>query len=492
MISNPKLYEINTRVFLRRYDFENKRAKLKDVPLSFWENIAERGFHYVWLMGIWETCSSTIEEHCFQEGLVQSYDRALKDWTRSDVIGSPYAINRYELNEDIATNDELKFFRKVLHSLGLKLILDFVPNHFSVDSVIQETHPDLFLSATEEQLQFDPHTFFRSKKEPVKILAHGRDPFFPAWTDTLQLNYYNPDTRQYMTDILVEIMDKCDGVRCDMSMLVMNNIFSNTWRGVIDSEKFPTPQNEFWLDAISRVKKLNQNFLLLAETYWDLEWDLQQLGFDFTYDKKLLDRLKDGSPQSIRDHLLAEMPYQKRSIRFIENHDEDRATHSLGSDRSLAAAVIISTIQGMQLFYDGQCQGSRVKLPVQLGREPKSQEVKSINKFYDKLFEITSHEIFQLGDWKLLEPTWAGDVNYTFDNFLAWSWSYKGHNRLIIVNYSDTVSQCRVKMTLEGYGENFKLIDLLNKNSYVRSTEEVIGVGLFVELHAYKCHIFSY
>jgi 1,4-alpha-glucan branching enzyme len=492
MGTNPKLYEINIRTFLRRYDTSEKRATFKDIPLTFWKNLADKGFNYIWLMGVWETCSSVIPEHCFQEGLVNSYNRALKNWTKEDVIGSPYAINRYKINPDIGSEEELKFLRKIIHSLGMKLILDFVPNHFSVGTVYKENNPDLFLHASEEDIKDDPHTFFRSKVNPEIIFAHGRDPFFPAWTDTIQLNYFNPETRAFMINTLLDIIELCDGVRCDMSMLVMNNIFLNTWRGVINTGHIQQPEVEFWKEAIEKVKSENQNFLLIAETYWDLEWELQQLGFDFTYDKKLLDRLKDGTPRSILEHLKADLSFQLKSVRFIENHDEERATQSLGTERSYAAAIIISTIQGMQLYYNGQFSGHRIKLPVQLGKEPNEHEVKSILKFYDNLFEITNHEVFKKGIWRLLDVNASWEGNNSFNNILAWNWSFAGHQRLIVVNYSNTVSQGRIKLDVEGYEENFKLIDLLNNTTYWRNSEEVHHTGLFIELQAFRSHIFSY
>nr|HRI48090.1 glycosidase [Ignavibacteriaceae bacterium] len=85
------LYEINIRTFLRRFDSGDKKATVKDIPLTFWKGLAEKGIDLVWLMGVWETCDSVISNHCFPEGLVSSYDRALKQWSKEDVIGSPYA-----------------------------------------------------------------------------------------------------------------------------------------------------------------------------------------------------------------------------------------------------------------------------------------------------------------------------------------------------------------------------------------------------------------
>src|SRR5690606_525853 len=110
------------------------------------------------------------------------------------------------------------------------------------------------------------------------------------------------------------------------------------------------------------------DLLFIAEVYWDLEWALQQQGFDYTYDKRLYDRLRAADARPARDHLHAEMAYQERLLRFIENHDEPRAAAAFGVQRSMAAAVLSFTVPGARLLHDGQLEGRTVKTPVQLGR----------------------------------------------------------------------------------------------------------------------------
>lgn len=492
MIRNPHIYEINTRVWLRRFDSESRQATLSDVPLEYWKQLSDSGIHFIWLMGIWKTCDSLIDRCCFQESLVTSYNKALKDWHKEDIIGSPYAVDDYEINPAIGTSDELKQLRLTLNQLGMKLILDFIPNHFSADSKVKKNNPEVFLQCKEEFLLQEPHTFFRSKFHKDIIFAHGRDPFFPAWTDTVQVNYFSNEARNFMIKKLEQISSIADGVRCDMAMLVMNNVFNNTWRGVIDEEKFPYPKDEFWKLAIENIKKNTPDFIFIAEAYWNLEWDLQQLGFDYTYDKRLLDRLKDGTPKTVVDHLKAELEFQEKSMRFIENHDEDRAITSLGFERSLAAAIIISTTIGMRLFNDGQYEGKRIKLPLQLGREPKEHINQATLKFYEKLNKITISEVFHNGKWELLEALKVWEKNYSSENIIAYTWTLNSDHRLIVVNYSSSISQCRLKLDVKNFPDEFKIFDLLNNKEYIRSSEEVYHLGLFIELAGWQSHIFKY
>ncbi|MCX6151147.1 MAG: alpha-amylase family glycosyl hydrolase [Ignavibacteriales bacterium] len=491
MITHPKLYEINTRVWINKFSLDKKKISLTEIPDQVWKDLADKGINIVWLMGIWKTNPALTQKYCLEDFLIRNYEKALKDWKLEDVIGSPFAIDEYIVNPDLGDFEILGNLREKLNSFEIKLFLDFIPNHFSAGSNLIKNNPEIFLPADEEMYSKDKYTFFKPEGAS-QIFAHGRDPFFPAWQDTIQVNYISPEAVAFMIDTLYKIAKYCDGVRCDMAMLALSNVFFNTWRGVLNKLGFSKPDREFWQLAIKRVKEHFPDFIFMAETYWDLEWDLQQLGFDYTYDKKLTDRLNWGNVRDIRNHLMAELDYQNKLVRFIENHDEERAEILFGRNRSKAAAVVMSTIPGIRFYYDGQFEGKKIKLPVQLGREPNEKVNQSVQDFYFKLLRITKEEVFHLGIWKLLTALPAWEHNNTFSNMLAWNWNYKNENRLIVVNYSDQKSQCRLKLDVGDYDENFEIIDLLNDYVYLRSSEEVYHTGLYVELQAFQSHIFAY
>jgi Alpha amylase, catalytic domain len=489
---NPSIYEINTRVWLRRFDKEGKKAVLSDVPPDYWDSLREKGIDYVWLMGVWQGCESTIEKYCFEENLMKEYSRALKGWKREDVIGSPFAIDDYNVNPAVGTYESLIELKTLLNSKGMKLLLDFVPNHLSANSSVIKSNPYVFLGVGKEFFNRDPHTFFQPFESEKAYFAHGRDPFFPAWQDTIQINFFSIDARTFLCNVLINLTKMCDGVRCDMAMLPLNNVFKNTWGTLLPSYGFEIPKTEFWAEAIRKVKEVRPDFLFIAETYWDLEWNLQQLGFDYTYDKKLTDRLGYAPNIPIKEHLMAETSYQQKSLRFLENHDEDRAIAVFGKEKSKAAAVIISTILGMRFYFDGQFEGKKIKLPVQLGREPEEIPVIGMREFYTKLLKITSKEPFRHGLWKLLEADQAWENNHTNENLFAWSWNYDNEKRLVIVNYSDQLSSCLIKFDVSGDLDEFTLDDLLNDKSYKRFPKEIANRGLYIELKPWQSHIFSY
>ncbi len=491
IIRQRSLYEINVRVWLRKFDTEGKRATLKDVPLSYWDYLAELGIENVWLMGVWETPAAAIKKYCFEPFLIDEYKKALKDFTYKDVIGSPYAIEDYKVSANVGGEEELLRTKEELNKRGINLILDFISNHFSAESSLLKTNPEIFLKTNEENFKEDPYTFFKIEGEG-SFFAHGRDPFFPAWSDTAQVNYFDERAREFMVNRLKRVAEISDGVRCDMAMLSLNNVFKNTWGKVLTDANYPTPENEFWQTAIDSVKSVKPQFLFIAEAYWDLEWQLQQLGFDYTYDKSLMDRLKGSFADAIRDHLRAEEEYQLKSVRFIENHDEPRAINYLGYDKSKAAAIIISTIQGMRMYFDGQFEGERIKLPVQLGRKPKEKPVNSLKNFYLKLLKIAKNPVFKYGDWKLLHPSTAWDGDFTYRNIVAYLRSYENEYRLVVVNYSTEISAARLRFNVVSEKEEIILIDLLNNEKYKRNIKEIGEVGLYVKLSPFQAHLFAF
>ena len=485
----PSIYEINARVWIKKFNNVNS---ILDVPEEYWKSLSEKGFDFIWLMGIWETVPESVNEYCFSEELIPGYNRALPDWQKNDIIGSPYAINSYNINPIFGDHDTILTLKNNLNKLGLKLILDFIPNHFSSLSNLLNTNPEIFLTTSEDKYQDDPITYFTGPDK--EIYAHGRDPFFPAWQDTVQVNYFKQEARDFMLSELARISNICDGVRCDMAILNLNNIFNNTWGGCLKSNGHSKPVTEFWDDAIFAIKSKKPNFLFIAEAYWNLEWQLQQLGFDYTYDKKLTDRLLSSHAKEIHEHLQAEKDYQFKSVRFIENHDEERALTNFGIEKSKAAAVVIGTIPGMRFFNDGQFEGKKTKLPVQLGREPEEKSNPDIEKFYSRLLKVINDDVVKKGKWDLLEtiPVWENHNILSYKSILAWQLSHEDKKCLVAVNFDENQNSCRIKLSTDSGKKLIDFEDVINNTIYIRETDEIESQGLFIELKPYDYHILVY
>jgi len=230
----------------------------------------------------------------------------------------------------------------------------------------------------------------------------------------------------------------------------------------------------------------------MAEAYWDLEWELQQQGFDYCYDKRLYDRLVHENAECVRLHLLADMSYQKRLIRFIENHDEPRAALTFYLQKERAAAVTIATLPGAKLLHEGQLEGRKVKLPVQLGRRPFETVDKSLQIFYHDLLRAIHTVSIREGEWRLCERSgWPDNPSYL--NLVAWSWCKGEERHLIVVNLSDRRSQGRVRLPWKDLGGRaWRLKDVFRGEVYERDGSEMLEPGLYVDLEDWGFHFLKF
>ena len=263
--SQPYLYEINTWPWLEAISKTEGRAiDLGTVPDRYWDEIADLGFDGVWLMGVWQRSPAGIGIALTNEDLRVSFDAALPDWQPYDVVGSPYCVRGYVVDDHFGGRSALASARQALAARGMGLILDFVPNHVAPDHPWTSSLPELFVAGTADELQTDPKSFVEIDGQ---VLANGRDPYFPAWPDVVQLNAFAPALRAVVIETLSEIAEQCDGVRCDMAMLVMNDVFARTWGDRVGS----APESDYWPTVIPAVREAYPGFLFLAEAYWDLE-----------------------------------------------------------------------------------------------------------------------------------------------------------------------------------------------------------------------------
>ena len=482
----PALLEINTRVWLRRLSHEaGKRVTLANVDDAILDDIARRGFDWIWLLSAWQTGIASRAVSRGNAAWQAEFRSALPDLTEDDICGSGFAITAYEVDDALGGKAALAEFRARLATRGLRLMLDFVANHTALDHPWVKTHPDFYVQGSEQDLAAAPGNYCRADTDQEgRILAHGRDPSFPGWQDTLQLNYANESLQAAQLAELATIAEQCDGLRCDMAMLLLPEVFQRSW-GMT-----PAP---FWPKAIASVRQAHRGFTFLAEAYWDLERELQQQGFDYCYDKRLYDRLRQGDAGAIRAHLGAGLAYQDRLARFLENHDEPRAAAIFPWPRHQAAAIVTYLAPGLRFFHQGQLEGARVKVPVHLCRAPAEAPNMDIASFYDRLLAALGAESFRSGAWQLIppQPAWAG--NPTWRDFISYAWQVPDGGRyVVVVNCSDHQSQCRLQLPFSGLaGLQFRLADMMGSEVYRRAGDALSAPGLYIDLGAWCSNIFK-
>jgi glycosidase len=362
----------------------------------------------------------------------------------------------------------------------VRLILDYVPNHVAPDHPWVTEHPEFFIQGDDDDLKADPAGWLRVGGH---VLAHGRDPYFPPWPDVVQLNAFAPAARAATARTLADIAGQCDGIRCDMAMLMFNDIFAKTW----GSRAGQRPDEEFWPAVIAGLRSGHPETVLIAEAYWDTEWALQQQGFAFCYDKRLYDRILGSDPSEVRGHLLADLSYQSRMVRFLENHDEPRIADELPAVLQRAAAVSIATLPGATFWHQGQFEGRRVPVPVFLDRRADEGPDEQLAAWHRDLLRVVAEHRVRTGAWQLLEAGGWPD-NQSCQNLLAWAWTpaddaggVRGH--LVVVNLSEAPAQAQVPLPWPDLpGRRLSLVDLLSGDDFARDGDQLADPGMYVEL----------
>lgn len=483
----PSLYQVNTRVWLTELSRNlGRKATLDDIPDAELDRLAQLGFDWVWLLSVWQTGLAAQRISRSNPEWRREFQETLPDLREEDISGSGFAITGYTVPQNLGGEAALARLRERLRQRGLRLMLDFVPNHMGLDHPWVEDHPEYFIAGTELDLARTPQNYTWVKRQRGDLLlAHGRDPYFPGWPDTLQLNYGNPATQEAMIGELTRMAGQCDGVRCDMAMLILPEVFERTWG--LRSEPF-------WPKATQRVRQRVPNFTFMAEVYWDLEWTLQHQGFDFTYDKRLYDRLREHQARPVREHFHAGLDYQHKLARFLENHDEPRAAATFPPGIHEAAAVITFLSPGLRFFHQGQFQARKKRISPHLSRGPDEPSDPRLALFYEGLLAVLRQPVVRDGQWQLLDcvPAWEG--NWTWDSFLAFGWQGSAPERLLaVVNFAPNQSQCYVRLPFPDLGgKAIRLQDRLGTALYERDGNALCQSGLYLDLPPWGFHVFEF
>ncbi len=481
----PSIYEINTHLWLNELSrLYGVTITLANVPEEIWDALAGFSFDAIWLMGVWQRSPAGLALALDNKDRVRAFAAALPDLKQEDLVGSPYSIRDYVVDDHLGGREGLAAARAELARRDIGLILDFVPNHTAPDHPWIESHPEYYIRGTAEELAGSPNDYFAAGDT---VIARGRDPYFPPWPDVAQLNGFHPGLRAATVDLLLDIAGQCDGVRCDMAMLMNTDIFRRTW----GERAGDAPAEEYWREIIPAVRAQYPDFCFIAEVYWQMEWEMQQLGFDFCYDKRLYDRLVRDTAAEVRSHLSADTAYQERLVRFIENHDEARAAAVFPGGRAMAAAIAAYTLPGAKLFHQGQFEGATAHLPVFLTRRPSEPVDRALHAFYRRLANEIQCPALRDGEWRLCALNGWPD-NTSYNNLAAWCWEAGEDRRVVVVNLSPHTSQARVQLPWPDLaGQNWVFFDVMDERTYEWSGDEVLNVGLFVELAPWGQHFFA-
>jgi glycosidase len=475
--NHPTLYEISTRPWL--YELSQKYGKeitkLRNIPLEEFDYLSNKGIEIIWMMGIWK-----LGNYGLEYDKKNDYSNVLPDWTKDDVIGSPYSIVEYTCNPEIGTNDDLIWLREQINKRNMKLMLDFVPNHSAVDAPTAITNQKLYIRA--------PDGTKDSKKYTESGIAYGKDPYFDPWMDVIQWNYWETDTRVFMKNNLLTVLKYADGARCDMAHLILNDVFGKTWEEELKAWNYQRPTTEFWEYAFEEVKSKYPNAILLAEVYddWQIEL-LYQLGFTYTYDKALLDKLR-GSPKDVKEYI--QEKEWSHATHFVENHDENRIIANVDGniEKAKVAGALACTLGGMAFFNHGQWNGYKNKLDVHLRRGASEPINTKVLGYYKRLTDIIKDPAFKSNNYFYIKDI-KGDKA---DDFIAYIRNDESSYYLVVINYGESDGCVEVPIyNIEGSGE-IKLREMIDEVEYYRNIDIIKEKGFTVCLDGYHAKIFKY
>jgi hypothetical protein len=422
------LLQVPARPWLARLECAAGRPLgFADVPDAELDAIRARGFDGIWLMGVWTTGPRARRLALSSQPLQQAYESLLPDWEPADVGGSPYSIAAYEPLAERGGRASLARLRARLRERGLGLVLDFVPNHLGIDHAWLDDHPDRLVRGSARLLAREPGNWFvhTTSDGEDRVFAHGRDPHFAGWTDTVQVDLRRRGARRALAEILRDVASLADGLRCDVAMLPLADVFARTW-GPPD----PSEAGDFWTEAVSLARDAHPELVLFAEVYWGLGPRLLALGFDWVYDKDLLDALVGGDLAAVGAHVARPSAEHAGRVRFLENHDERRAPEALGS-RDRAAATVAYGLPGVRFFQSGQAEGWTRQVPVQLRRAPDEPVDEARREFYEGLFRFLQDDVVHRGAWS---PLLANAEDAVLPGVFASLWTLGEQRRLFAAN----------------------------------------------------------
>lgn len=502
--NSPTFYSINTRLFLNQLSRkENKYIDIDSVPEKYWENLFDK-FDCFWFIGI-NSPSQASKQIC--QRYPDSVRYAKSDVKPEDIVDSPYAVyDHSQINPRVAKNWEI-WDKKLdyFHQHGKKVFLDFVANHTAVDNPWAFSHPQRFIQATKEQYQSNPDNYYSvvAADGETHYLAYGRDPYSGNWIDTLQLNYANPETQQAMKDILLNLVNHCDGVRCDMAMLLNPHTFIKTWSDHLSSEEINfLINNEFWPKTIAEVKTRakdlgKKDFTFIAEAYggnggeeyYEPLSKLEKV-FDCLYDKGFYDelvQLKLNQSEAFYSHLkndIFNITENGHKVIFFGNHDEKRAIAMFGKELSKSVALLCSLVSNnMLLIHQDEEKGFRIRQPMQLDQPLNDCTDYSIKNFYNLILDIRNKPLFKNAKWSIVQNDKSKDYHiFTFQTFLP----DKNISAHVCINFNDSENIG----TIPEISKNDQVLVMnLDQGFQLPTIDQERNGGLFIRLGPYEAQI---
>ncbi|MBA4384434.1 MAG: alpha-amylase [Anaerolinea sp.] len=498
--------------------YQQSITTLDRIPDSELMNLQAHGINGLWLIGLWQRSPASAR---------------IKQLTGNpDAVSSAYSLYTYKIAEELGGDNAYEILKQKAENFGIRLASDMVPNHMGIDSEWVIQHPEWFLAvdqcpfpsysfngpdlSTDENIliQIEDHYYDRSdaavvfrrmdkRSGQIKYIYHGNDGTAMPWNDTAQLNYLDPNVREIVIQMIIEIARKFPIIRFDAAMTLAKKHIQRLWYpepgagGAIPSRSgYSISQHdfdravpkEFWREVVERVEKEVPGTLLLAEAFWLMEgYFVRTLGMHRVYNSAFMHMLRDednaGYRKLIKNTLEFDPEILKRFVNFMNNPDERTAIDQFGSgDKYFGVCSIMVTLPGLPMFGHGQIEGLTEKYGMEY-RKPMLDETgiyefdklhfQKISPLLQKREVFANVEHFRLFDFQQTD----GSIN---ENVFAYTNQLSKDRVLVLFNNSYQETQGKVI-------NSFPHIDSADRHTGKYSLNIAAALGLFTENHRYLC-----
>lgn len=527
---------------------------LDQIPDEELDRLAQWGFSGLWLIGLWERslASKRIKQlRGNPDAVASAY--SLLDYQIAGDLGGEDAYQSLRqrawhrgirLASDMVPNHMGIDSRWVMEHPDWFISQEYSPfpsysfngANLSWDERVGIYVEDHYFNNTDAAVVFKRVDHWSGQE---RYIYHGNDGTSMPWNDTAQLNYLKPEVREAVIQTILHVARKFPVIRFDAAMTLAKKHFQRLWfpepgtGGAIPSraehgltkEQFDAAiPIEFWRELVDRVAQEVPDTLLLAEAFWLMEgYFVRTLGMHRVYNSAFMNMLRDEKNAEYRLVMKNTLEFDpeilKRYVNFMNNPDERTAVDQFGKeDKYFGICTMMVTLPGLPMFGHGQVEGFTEKYGMEYRRaywDEKPDEY-LVERHKRQIFPLLKKRYLfsQVQDFLLYDfYTTEGYVNEDVFAYSNRSGSERGmvvyHNKFatakgwirISAAYSVKSDSGEHMLIQKRLGEGLGLAnngntycifrDPVNNLEYIRNTKEMHEKGLYIELEAYKCQVFT-
>lgn len=530
--------------------YQRSITHLDQIPDEELDKLACWGVTGLWLIGLWErsSASARIKQLCGNpEAIASAY--SLKDYRIADELGGETACQNLRerawrrgirLASDMVPNHMGIDSNWLYEHPDWFISMPYSPfpsysyngENLSADARVSTQIEDHYYDRSDAAVVFKYHD---NEKGTDSYIYHGNDGTSMPWNDTAQLNYLNPEVREAVIQKILSIACNFPIIRFDAAMTLARRHFQRLWFPLpgggcdipsrsefsLTAEQFNEymPQ-EFWREVVDRVAAEAPDTLLLAEAFWLMEsYFVRTLGMHRVYNSAFMNLLRDEDNakyrQLIKNTLEFDPQILKRYVNFMNNPDEQTAANQFGKgDKYFGICTLLATMPGLPMLGHGQVEGFTEKYGMEYKRAytDESPDQALIDRHAWQIFPLLKKRyLFSEAEQFYLYDFYTPD-GLVDENVFAYS-NRSGDERALVVyhnKFGDTTGWVRASAAFmdKGSGElrqhdlragldlpvsrnHFVIFqDSITGLEYIRNCAEIAQKGLFVQLDAYRAHVF--